>query len=89
MAVSSWSKPVHVPAQMALLLCITAGYVLRDVVLTWDELKGLMAGLLVAEGSPSGATSLVKWLETYGDTLGRKYESEIKRHYLPNSSTQN
>ncbi len=52
-----------------------------------DELKGLMGGLLVAEGTPTGETRLVEWLEGYGDSLGRKYESEIKRHYPRDSST--
>ena len=84
-AVGGKSKPVHVPPQMALLLSNTASWLLGDVVLTRDELKGLMDGLLVAEGFPIGATGLVKWLEVDGDSLGRKYESEIKRHYRRNS----
>lgn len=79
--IGSRSKPVHVPPEMALLLSKTASYCLRDVVLTRDELKGLMGGLLVAEGSPSGETSLIKWLGVNGDSLGKRYESEVKRHY--------
>ena len=85
-AIGVRSKPVHVPPQMALLLSKAASNLLRDVVLTRDEQKGLMSGLLVAEGSPTGKTRLVEWLEDYGDSLGRRYESEIKRHYLRNSS---
>ncbi len=84
--VGSRSRLVHLPAEMALFLSRTASYFLRDVVLTRDELKGLMDGLLVAEGSPTGKTSLVQWLEAYGDSLGRKYHSEIKRHYSATKS---
>ena len=85
-AIGGWSKAVHVPPQMALLLSKAASFLLRDVVLTRDELKGLMGGLLVADGAPVGETRLVEWLEVYGDSLGRKYESEIKRHYPRDSS---
>ncbi len=80
-AIGGWSKLVNVPPQMALSISKAASYLLRDVVLTGDELKGLMGGLLVADGSPTGQTRLVEWLEVYSDSLGRKYESEIKRHY--------
>ena len=85
-ATGNWSKLVHVPPEMALFLSKTAGYFLGDVTLTRDELEGLMDGLLVAEGPPSGATSLAKWLEDSGPSLGRQYESEIKRHYLRSPS---
>ena len=86
-ALAGRSKPIHIPPQVALLLSKTASFLLRDVVLTRDELKGLRSGLLVAEGPPTGATRLVEWLEVWGDSLGRRYESEIKRHYDRNSST--
>ena len=84
--IGSWSKLIHLPPETALFLSRTASYFLRDVVLTRDELKVLMDGMLVAEGSPTGKTSLAKWLEAYGDSLGRKYQSEIKRHYSPTKS---
>ena len=80
--IGSGSKLIHVPPKLALLLSRTIGYLIRDVVLTKDEITGLIDGLLIGEGSPTGATSLVKWMEDYGDFLGRRYESEIQRHYL-------
>ena len=79
--IGSRSKLIHVPPQMALLLSRTTSYLLRDVVLTRDELRGIMDSLLIGEGSPAGATSSSKWMEGYGDSLGRRYESEIQRHY--------
>jgi len=84
--IGSRSKLLHLPPGAALFLSRMASFFLRDVVLTRDELKGLMDGLLVAEGAPTGKTSLVQWLEAYGDSLGRKYQSEIKRHYSPTKS---
>lgn len=79
--VGSKAKIVHLPPGLALFLSRLAGYVVRDVVLTKAEIDGLMAGLLVAAGPPNGQTSLSRWLGENGDTLGRRYASEMDRHY--------
>ena len=59
------------------------GLVLGDIVLTKDEIKGLSEGLLVSKSNkPAPApTKLTEWLETNADRLGKKYASEVKRHY--------
>ena len=59
------------------------GLFLGDIVLTRDEIKGLSAGLLVskAESQPPALTRLSEWLEENGAELGRRYASEIQRHY--------
>ena len=80
-AVLSRAKVVHVPAGLNLLLARLAGYLVRDVVLTRDESEGLMAGLLVADGAPTGHTLLSKWLEAHSESVGARYASELKRHY--------
>lgn len=72
---------VHVRPGLALLLSRLAGYAVRDVVLTRDEIVGLMAELLVVEGLPTGATRLSGWLEQNAGTLGASYASELGRHY--------
>ena len=79
--VSSKTKIVHLPPGLALFLSRMAGYLVRDVVLTRAEIDGLMAGLLVSDDPPNGLSSLSRWLEENGDTLGRKYASEMDRHY--------
>ena len=86
--IGSGSKLIHVPPQMALLLSRTASYLLRDVVLTRDEVKGLMDDLLVTKEPPIGTTNLSEWLEDHGDSLGRQYESELKRHYSIHSPAE-
>ena len=53
----------------------------RDVVLTKDEIRGLMAGLLVSNGPPTGATPFSQWLDQNHRLLGMKYASELRRHY--------
>lgn len=74
---------VHVPPVLALLASKTLGGFLKDVVLTRDEIDGLMAGLLVSHGAPTGTTRLHLWLGENAATLGARYASELERHYRP------
>jgi NADH dehydrogenase len=80
-SVRSRARLVHVPPRLALLLTRLVGLVLKDVVLTEDEVGGLMAGLLVSDGPPTGSTRLSEWLVCHGDILGVRYSSELERHY--------
>ncbi|MDE0267680.1 MAG: NAD(P)H-binding protein [Acidimicrobiaceae bacterium] len=59
------------------------GLFLNDVVITWDEIKGLCADLMVSKSSaPAPAkTKLSEWLDNNGSDLGLHYASEIQRHY--------
>jgi NADH dehydrogenase len=57
------------------------GLVVGDVVLTRDEVEGLMANLLVSESPPLGKTRLGDWLESNADSVGVRYASELSRHY--------
>jgi hypothetical protein len=52
-----------------------------DVLITREEVQGLLAGLLVSSDPPLGKTRLSDWLEANRETVGRKYASEIARHY--------
>ena len=57
------------------------GLLLRDVVLTRDEVDGLMAGLLTSDAAPAGTTRLAGWLEDNPDILGRQCVCELRRNY--------
>lgn len=59
------------------------GIFLDDIVLTWDEIKGLAAGLLVSKSDvdPPAQTRLSEWLDEHGSELGQRYASEVQRHY--------
>lgn len=72
---------VHISPSLGILLGRLIGFGLGDVILTRDELKGLMDELLTSSQIPNGTTRFSDWLETNGDQLGRKYSSEIKRHF--------
>ena len=73
---------VHVPTLAAYLATRVAGWFVGDVVLTWEEYKGLMAGLLAPEGPSSGEASLRQWLFANRDHVGERYASEVARHYV-------
>ena len=66
-------------------LCLTrlVGLLLRDMVLTRDEVDGLMAGLLTSGAAPTGRTGLGVWLDENADGLGREYVGELRRNYRP------
>ncbi|HEU5198876.1 MAG TPA: NAD-dependent epimerase/dehydratase family protein [Ktedonobacterales bacterium] len=54
---------------------------LGDVILTRDEISGLMANLLISDQAPTAHTRLSEWLSVHADEVGRRYASELQRHY--------
>lgn len=74
---------VRVPPALALMLSEMLGLIVRDVVLTRQEIGGLMADLLVSGGRPTGRTRFSEWLKEEATTLGIRYASELARHYRP------
>jgi len=69
------------PSWLSLLASQLMGIALSDVMLTRDELKGLMANLLISSSAPTGQTLFSNWLSENAATIGRHYASEIRRHY--------
>jgi nucleoside-diphosphate-sugar epimerase len=55
------------------------GALMNDVVITRDEIKGLMDGRLYVDAPPLGKTKLTEWMAARRDTLGRHYTSEMAR----------
>ena len=55
------------------------GSLVGDVVITRDEIEGLMADLLYVEAPPAGHTALTDWTKSHADALGRSYTSELAR----------
>ena len=80
-SVGSKARIVHSDKQWTLAAVRLVGWLLRDVVLTRDEIEGLMANLLVSRDSPTGYTRLSDWLKNNADRLGTRYASELDRHY--------
>ncbi len=79
--IKSGVRLIHISPSLGILLGRLIGFGLGDVVLTRDELKGLMDELLTSNQVPNGTTRFSDWLESNGDELGSRYSSEIKRHF--------
>lgn len=55
------------------------GKFVNDVMITKDEVQGLMANLLYVDTQSAGTTKLTDWTKKHADTLGFKYTSELAR----------
>ena len=80
-AVASRARILRTGVGLALALTRVAGLPLRDIVLTRDELGGLMDSLLVSHDAPTGTAGFGEWLSENGETLGRSYVSELARNW--------
>ncbi len=70
---------IPLPPWLAYGAAVALGPVLDDVVITRDEIKGLMEGRLYVEGPATGTTALTSWAREHGAGLGQKYASELAR----------
>jgi uncharacterized protein YbjT (DUF2867 family) len=72
---------LHVHQGLAFYLAKLLEPLVGDVLITRDEIAGLMANLLISRQSPTGHTHLGDWLEENAQRVGTKYASELERHY--------
>ena len=70
---------VSVPPWLGYAVGSALGRLLGDVLITRDEIRGLMAGLLDVDAPPAGSTRLTDWARTHAGELGRRYASELGR----------
>lgn len=80
-AVGSKARTVPLPPRMVHAAAWLMGLILKDVVLTWDEVRGLRNSLLISHGPAIGVTPFSDWTRHHCDSLGRRYSSELRRHY--------
>lgn len=59
------------------------GAFVRDVPITREEIRGLMADLLYVDDRPAGATKLTDWAREHAATLGLRYANELARRRQP------
>lgn len=79
--VHSRARILHVHPALAYAMAKLIGYLVGDVVITRDEIEGLMANLLVSDNPPTAQTSFRQWLEQNREHVGIRYASELARHY--------
>ena len=69
------------PPRLALTAAQFLSLFVKDVMLTPEEVDGLMADLLVSKEPPLCKTRLGDWLEENKSSVGIRYASELKRHF--------
>jgi uncharacterized protein YbjT (DUF2867 family) len=79
--VHSRIRIVHVRPGILLPMLRLLEPLVGDVILTREEIDGLLENLLVSRQAPAGRTRLSEWLQQNASTVGVTYASELKRHY--------
>ncbi|MBI2332891.1 MAG: NAD(P)H-binding protein [Chloroflexi bacterium] len=72
---------ISVPPRLALLAAQFLSLFVNDVILTPEEVGGLMANLLVSKEPARARTAFKDWLKENRETVGKNYASELARHY--------
>lgn len=80
-AVGARAWLVHLPPDLITPLARVIGRLQGDVLLTRDEVTGLMAELTTTDGPATGQTVFSDWLAEHASELGRQWASEVGRHF--------
>jgi len=78
-AISVRPNIVFLPPGVAYQMTRFVGWFVNDVVITREEIRGLMEERLYVNSSPLGTTKLSNWVHANGRQLGLRYTSEIAR----------
>ncbi len=70
---------IPIPPSIGFVASSIMGSLLNDRLVTWDEIKGLMEGLLYVDSPPTGETRLTEWAKENSSELGNRYFSELGR----------
>jgi uncharacterized protein YbjT (DUF2867 family) len=80
-AVHTHSPILPIPPAVMAVAARALGLLVGDVVLTVDEIRGLMAGLLVSHKPPLGQIAFSQWLNEHAASVGLSYANELQRHF--------
>lgn len=75
------ARIIHMPPTIGLAIGRFLGWWLGDAIITRPEVEALMDDLLVTADSATCPTRFTDWLRENAEELGRKYASELSRHY--------
>ena len=79
--VNSRARTLHLRPGLALFASKLLGLLVKDVLLTRDEVDALRSDLLVSPHPATAPTSLADWLRQNAARIGAGYTSELSRHY--------
>jgi NADH dehydrogenase len=80
-AVGSRSIVVPMPGSVVLAAGRVLGLLVRDVVLTRDEIRELTSSLLTSHEPARGEIRISDWVRDNAETIGRRWSSELHRNY--------
>lgn len=80
--INSKARIFHLPPWLLFTVSRIVGEFVNDIVITKDEVEGLMGNLLCSKEPVRSKTPFSCWLEDNSKFLGIEYASELKRHYL-------
>jgi uncharacterized protein YbjT (DUF2867 family) len=75
------SRVIRVPPGLGLALARILSHFVDDVLITREEVDGLLCDLLVSHEAPRCTTSFAKWLDANRERVGAEYISELGLHY--------
>jgi uncharacterized protein YbjT (DUF2867 family) len=70
---------ISIPPQLGYFLGRLIGRMMGDVLITREEIEGLMQNLLCTKSLPAGSNRLTDWARANAESLGRHYASELAR----------
>jgi NADH dehydrogenase len=80
-AVGSRSIVLPMPHLVVFAAARVLGLLVRDVVLTRDEIRELTSSLLTSSEPGRGVIRISEWVRANAATLGRRWSSELARNY--------
>ena len=80
-AIGANPRFLHINPRATHQLLRFVGPIVGDVILTREEIEGLMAELLVSNQPATGQSRFSEWLAKNAAGLGARYSSELQRHY--------
>jgi NADH dehydrogenase len=78
-AIGKHRRIVGVPPGLGHAIGWAVGRIVGDVLITREEIQGLMAGLLCTNSPPAGETKFSEWVREHAGSLGLHYASELAR----------
>ncbi|NJN53343.1 MAG: NAD(P)H-binding protein [Anaerolineae bacterium] len=70
---------LSIPPSLGFAAGQVVGRLVNDVLITREEIEGLMADLLYVDSPPTGTTRLTEWAKKQAAALGKQYTSELAR----------
>jgi NADH dehydrogenase len=73
---------ISTPPFICYIAGLIIGKIFGDIMITREEIKGLMNDLLYSDSPATGETKLTDWARKNANTIGKQYTSELSRRYI-------